>query len=208
MDEIKLKIDDRSKLSKFIIDGAPSEWLFYAEELMEAAELLWEKNDGSMESEISGPVIKKGKIKVTESRKVSSISRTYFLLIGFAIENLLKGFIVFDDPSTITSGEVKRIKSHKITILVKKINEIRLSEAEVDICKKIEEAIPYWGRYPIPLDYSGITPDIGVTTEIRRIIKEMYDRLALQLYKKVKDGWDSGTGEQVVHVFIHKYDQK
>lgn len=124
------------------------------------------------------------------------------------IENLLKGFIVFDDPSTITSGEVKRIKSHKITILVKKINEIRLSEAEVDICKKIEEAIPYWGRYPIPLDYSGITPDIGVTTEIRRIIKEMYDRLALQLYKKVKDGWYSGTGEQVVHVFIYKYDQK
>jgi hypothetical protein len=208
MDELKLKIEDRSKLSKFIIDGAPSEWLFYAEELMVAAEILWERNDGSMSSEIIGPVMKNGKNKVTESKKVSSISRTYFLLVGFAIENLLKGFIVFDDPSTITSGEVKRIKSHKITILVKEISEIRLSEAELDICKKIEEAIPYWGRYPIPLEYSGITPDIGVTAEIRKIIKDMYDRLALQLYKKVKDGWDSGTGEQVLNVFIRKYEQR
>lgn len=62
---------------------------------MEAAELLWKKNDGSMESEISCPVIKKGKIKVTESRKVSSISRTYFLLIGFANREFTERFYCF-----------------------------------------------------------------------------------------------------------------
>ncbi|SFL46222.1 hypothetical protein SAMN04487943_101675 [Gracilibacillus orientalis] len=123
-------------------------------------------------------------------------------MVGFAIENLLKGFIVFDDPSTITRG---KIKSHKITLLVKEIDGIRLSEEELDICKKVEEAIPYWGRYPIPLDYSGIAPDIEITPELRLIIKEMYNRLALQLYNKVKDGWDSVTRERVVNVFIKKY---
>ncbi|SFL46243.1 hypothetical protein SAMN04487943_101676 [Gracilibacillus orientalis] len=69
MDELYFNIDDRSKLSKFIIDGAPSEWLFYAEELMESAEILWESNNGSMKSEIRGPVLDE-KIKFNESRKI------------------------------------------------------------------------------------------------------------------------------------------
>lgn len=195
-----LNNENKSKLSKFIVDGAPGEWLSFAEELMNAAEILWEQNGGPVRSEIIYD-----KIKVIESKKVSSISRPYFLLVGFAIENLLKGFIVFDDPSTITSGRVKRIKSHKITNLVKEISEIRLSETELDLCLKIEEAIPYWGRYPIPLEYSGVTPDIGVTPEIRQVIKDMYDRLACTLYEKIKDGWESGKGERS-QIFIPKYE--
>lgn len=195
-----LNIEDKSKLSKFIVDGAPGEWLFFAEELMDAAEILWEQNDGSIRSEIIYD-----KNKDIESKKVSSISRPYFLLVGFAIENLLKGLIVFDDPSTIASGRVKRIKSHKITNLVKDISGIRLSEAELDLCLKIEEAIPYWGRYPIPLEYSSITPDIGVTPEIRQVIKGMYERLACTLYEKTKVGWESGNGERT-QIFIPKYE--
>ena len=206
MNEIKLNIDDRSKLSKFIIDGAPTEWFSYAEELMEAAELLWQKSN-SVESEIIYTEIENKKNQIVESRKISAISRTYFLLVGFAIENLLKGYIVLNTPSTITQGKIsKKLKSHKITNLVKEISEINLSNEELEICKKIEEAIPYWGRYPIPLKYTGIAPDIGVTSKIRKIIKGMYHRLALQLYNEVKNGWESGTGERVDHYFIKKYE--
>jgi hypothetical protein len=195
-----LSYEEKNRISKFIVDGAPGEWLSFAEELMESAEVLWKQNDGSIRSEIIHD-----KIEVLESRKVSGISRPYFLLVGFAIENLLKGLIVFDDPSTITSGKIKRIKTHKITNLIKEINEINLSEEEIEICKKIEEAIPYWGRYPIPLEAANITPDIGITPELREIIKSMYSRLASTLYLKVKDGWESGTGEYS-RIYISKYE--
>jgi hypothetical protein len=82
---------------------------------------LWKQNDHSIRSEIIHD-----KNEILESRKISSISRPYFLLIGFAIENLLKGFIVFDDPTTITGGKIKRIKTHKITNLIKKIGSFRI----------------------------------------------------------------------------------
>src|SRR5699024_11288133 len=73
--------------------------------------------------------------EILESKKVSSISRPYFLLIGFAIENLLKGLIVFDDPTTITSGKIRRIKTHKITNLIKEVDRksTRLNSSHVSI---------------------------------------------------------------------------
>ena len=192
--------EEKNNISKFIVDGAPGEWLSFAEELMESAEVLWKQYDGSIRIETIHD-----KIEVLESREVSGISRPYFLLVGFAIENLLKGLIVFDDPTTITSGKIKRIKTHKIINLIKEISEINLSEDELEICKKIEEAIPYWGRYPIPLEAANITPDIGITHETREIIKGMYGRLASTLYQKVKNGWESGTGEYSSS-YIPKYE--
>jgi len=195
-----LSFEEKNRISKFIVDGAPGEWLSFAEELMESAEVLWKQYDGSLRSEIIHD-----KIVVLESKKVSGISRPYFLLVGFAIENLLKGLIVFNDPSTITSGKIKRIKTHKITNLIKEISEINLFEEEIEICKKIEEAIPYWGRYPIPLEAENITPDIGITPELREIIKSMYNRLAATLYQKIKDGWESGTGEYS-SIYMSKYE--
>lgn len=195
-----LSNDEKNKISKFIIDGAPGEWLSFAEELMDSAEILWKQNDGAIRSEIIH-----NKIEFLESRKVSGISRPYFLLVGFAIENLLKGLIVCNDPTTITSGKIKRIKTHKITNLIKQISEINLSEEELEICKIIEEAIPYWGRYPIPLEATNNTPDIGITPEIREVIKGMYSRLASTLYHKIKDGWESGTGEYS-RLYISKYE--
>ncbi|MDL4840334.1 HEPN domain-containing protein [Aquibacillus rhizosphaerae] len=195
-----LSDEEKNRISKFIVDGAPGEWLSFAEELMHSAEILWKQNDGTIRSEITHD-----KIEVLESREVSGISRSYFLLVGFAIENLLKGLIVFDDPTTITSGKIKRIKTHKITNLIKEISEINLSEEELEICKKIEEAIPYWGRYPIPLEAANISPDIGITPEMREVIRGMYSRLASILYHKVKDGWESGTGEYS-RLYILKYE--
>ncbi|WP_411953579.1 hypothetical protein ACKXGF_09910 [Alkalibacillus sp. S2W] len=195
-----LSYEEKNNLSKFIVDGAPSEWLSFAEELMESAEVLWKQNDGSIRFEANFD-----EIEVFDSREVSGISRPYFLLVGFAIENLLKGLIVFDDPTTITSGKIKRIKTHKITNLIKEIGEINFSEEELEICKKIEEAIPYWGRYPIPLEAANITPDIGITPEAREVIKVMYSRLASSLYQKVKDGWESGTGEYS-ELYMPKYE--
>lgn len=198
----ELTNEEKSKLSRFIVDGAPGSWLSFAEELMESAEILWEKNDGSIRSEVTHD-----KSKILESRDISSISRPYFLLVGFAIENLLKGLIVCDDPTTISSGKIKRIKTHKITNLIKEISGIELTEEELNICKTIEEAIPYWGRYPIPLEASDVTPDIGVTPLTRKIIKNLYNRLANTLYLKVRDGWESGTGEYS-SLYISKYEKK
>jgi hypothetical protein len=43
------------------------------------------------------------------------MSRTYMLLAGFALENVLKGHLVFADPSLVNRGVLSdELKSHDI----------------------------------------------------------------------------------------------
>lgn len=193
--------EEKNKVARFIVEGSPTSWLSVGEELMDAAEIIWEYNNGIQRSETIHT-----DEEILEQRMISSISRPYFLLAGFAIENVLKGIIVYDDPTTINTGKLKYIKTHKITQLINEITVIELDAKELELFKNIEEAIPYWGRYPIPLKSSGMTPDIGITSERRKLIKNMYKRLALHLYKKTRKGWKSGTGEYT-RIRIPEYDE-
>ncbi|WP_028975023.1 hypothetical protein [Spirochaeta cellobiosiphila] len=85
---------------------------------MDSAELLWNKNDQSIRFEVSGVRSSQNGIVPQNINKVSGISRTYFLLVGYSIENLLKGFIVNNDPSTITDGKQKNNLIKLFTIVI------------------------------------------------------------------------------------------
>lgn len=76
--------------------------------------------------------IVKGKPKrYTESRKVYSASRPYILLAGFALENIIKGYLVACDPSSISDGKLRDdLKTHALTNLAARIDGIALSENE------------------------------------------------------------------------------
>ncbi len=202
-------IKKKNKKKIFIRDGMPGEWLSYAEELMDAAELLWENRAMGIQAELLGTQNKadSDKLIIDDSRIVSTISKPYFLLVGFAIENLFKGLLVYQNPSNITSGKIsKNLKSHKLLTLAQKIPEISLSQEEREICYKIEKAIPYWGRYPIPLEYNGVMPFVGVTLEIKNTIKNLFNRISLTLYNKIKNGWDSGKEVKSLKYLSKRYD--
>ena len=113
--------------------------------------------------------IVKGKPKRrTESRKISSASRPYILLAGFALENIMKGYLVACDPSFISDGNLRDdLKRHELTILAARIDGIALSENENRFCEVAESDIPYWGRYQVPLAYNRVVPDVGMMTSER-----------------------------------------
>jgi hypothetical protein len=196
-------MSDQSKLQEFVRDALPDAWLSYAEELSNSADLLWEREAESFRLEMTA----NAELQPIGSRRVSRISRTYMLLAGFALENLIKGLLVAQDPSNVNTGHLsKDLKSHDILNLASKVEHLALSRDERTFCGNVSRAIPYWGRYPIPLDKNEVTPDVALTEEMRHTYIALFERLAHQLYWTFRDGWDSGVGPQTIKARDSKYD--
>jgi len=184
------EIDDLNKRQLFVRDAMPSEWLEYAEELEQAAEILWGDSGNGMvleaETQLDGSTLLK---------KSSAHARSYILLISLALENALKGLIIAGDAKLISSGRLdKSLKSHKLLDLAQKIDGLALSKDEKRILQICQDAIPYWGRYPIPLEYQGLKPKEVANEEFHARFRNLHFRLCKSLYELLKDGWDSGVG--------------
>ena len=196
-------LSDFNNLQEFVRDASPSQWLDHAEELHDNAELIWCHEDQSLRTRV---VLNTDRYAVADPLRVSGVSRTYLLLAGFALENLLKGLIVLDDPCHINTGVLSReLKCHKIGVLASKVQDLTLSQDENEFCSLVTAAIPYWGRYPIPLDKRGIMPEIGMTRARRHVFLGLFDRLALRLYWAIRDGWDSGVGPKSLKMRSVRY---
>lgn len=101
----------------FVRDAMPAAWLDYAEDLRESAELLWMYREEGLRLEMEGEEQASSQgIRATQHpRKISSISRSYILLAGFALENLIKGLLVAQNPTHINRGKLSGdLRSHKL----------------------------------------------------------------------------------------------
>ena len=195
--------DHFNKLQLFVRDALPCEWLTLADELREAAETLWKHVDEALRVEAT--TTPKEVSKVT---RIAGVSRPYILLAGFALENLVKGLLVAADPSLITSGKLdQRLKSHRLVDLARSLRQFALSTEEAEFCEMAEGAIPYWGRYPVPLSLEGRLPEVALTPERRDTYLSLHNRLGQRLYDQIRDGWDSGVGPTSVCMRTRRYER-
>jgi hypothetical protein len=195
-------IRTENQRQEFVRDGCPASWLEYGEELRDAAEILWvqEKNGLKIDATLNA------RHELLNDRTVSSISKSYMLLAGFALENVIKGLLIACEPTYITSGSLgNELKTHDITELATRIAGIELSKNERSLCKSVSAAIPYWGRYPIPLRKTRLMPSIAVTKGLRMTFLRLFDRLASCLYWEIRDGWDSGIGVETIKMRSTRY---
>lgn len=73
------------------------------------------------------------------------------MMMGFAIENALKGIIVADDTTLVSSDRVeKNLKTHNLRNLAETA-DITLDDAEAGLLEMLEYYVTWSGRYPIPL---------------------------------------------------------
>lgn len=122
------------------------------------------------------------------------------------MENLLKGLLVAASAKHITSGRLsKKLKCHKLLELAKLVPDLSLNSDEHAFCKLAQEAIPYWGRYPIPLWASGVLPETAMTIQRRDTFLGLHQRLGQKLFDQIKNGWDSGVGPRSEKMRAKKY---
>lgn len=195
------QLEEFNKKQLFTRDALPSEWLSYAEDLGQAAETLWADSDNRLELQAETQLDKS-----LEIIKSIAHSRSYILLASLALENVLKGLLVAGDSKLVSGGYLdKTLKSHKLVELARRINELVLSNDEESILEVCQDAIPYWGRYPIPLEYKGLKPKEAASSEFRDTFRTLHFRLCKRLYDLLKDGRDSGVGPKTLKMRSVRY---
>lgn len=164
----------------------PEEWFDYANELKDAAQTLWESN--------SNTIIVYKTEKEEYSKKL--YSRTYFFLLGIAIENLVKGILISENPNYLKDGKIsQKISSgHNLKILSEKIDSLNFDSSEIKTLEVLSELIPYWGKYPIPKDFNRIKEELFFDKSWYEKLINLYEKLELQIYRLNINGIDGPNG--------------
>jgi hypothetical protein len=193
----------------FVRDAMPGEWRTCANELRDSAEMVWGDYGNLLRCEVADQVeiVDGSPVRNVMTRKVYALSRPYILLAGFALENIMKGYLVSCSPCLITDGKLsKELQTHRLTKLAARITGLVLSDKESEFCRIAESAVPYWGRYPVPLTFNKIVPEVGIDEELRNAFLSLFGRLDEKLYFKIRDGWDSGIGAASGRIYDTKYE--
>lgn len=126
--------------------GNPHAWFLVASELHEQAKLLKSSN----QSQIS-------RIDCAQNSNSSwnTSNRSTFLLAGFALENILKAYLVYEYPQFIKGGFLANgIKTHKLTKLARKSTLVPYKLRSINTLKYFEDGLESWARYPCGLNWA------------------------------------------------------
>lgn len=175
----------KNKIQEFTKRASPDNWLKYAQELKCAAISMWQDK---------GQIIEGNSEKDTTDKR-PSISRVFMLNCGLSIENLLKGYLIAHNPKLINEGKLKnKIKTHDLIKLSKLCPDLKFEDKEIELMEILSEAIPYWGRYPIPLHFNNLQKDKIASENIYNIYKTLFDKIFTETLNEIKDGWDAQNG--------------
>lgn len=126
--------------------------------------------------------------------KRSFCSKSIYLLITFAIENLIKGILVLRNPDFVNSGTLKKeIKTHDLFALSIEAN-LNLLVREKNLLRKLTHIGLSTARYPIGLNEHFEIIPVEFVQKDENTYKKLFIKLRDMLAKEFnKNGWDSGS---------------
>ncbi|MBI1882070.1 MAG: hypothetical protein HYR94_28175 [Chloroflexi bacterium] len=200
------RINERIKARHFELGAClPVSWKSVSLDLKHAADRLYDLyHDATLRIiEQSLEEIKEGE-KTEDSRALegkeledfldSQLISKYFLLMGYAIENLLKGILMIQHPEYFKpNAKITDIRSHNLVNLCKRC-KISLRQEEADLLNKLTRHIEWQGKYPIPLESDKMFPikESNSTWEIRgeafdgRQTQQEFDNLYAKIWNELE----------------------
>ena len=171
----------------FELAASPPSWLEIAKDLHEQAHVL------------RGVDI--GQTSFTDHKGLTTVrartNRGVFLLAGFSIENLLKGYLIFEDPSLVANGVLgKRIRTHRLTRLRAMSNLAPYKNRYEATLEALEDGLESWARYPSGLTHQSSTYERVVTPELWQSYNAMFQAYRARLETVLRKVWHSPSGGQ------------
>lgn len=177
------------------VNSTKSPWALQARGLLNSAYIIFEKSIKALEFINNNESPKEVVLPGSEYDKIvndsTSINHALFL-IGFAIENLLKGLWIEQNNVTeksLTPDKLpKEIKTHDLKDLVNKLN-LNFSKLENDVLDTLTELIKWKGRYPIPLHVTDYTNSDSITFAnlLNDFSKNKMPKVIVSIIKKLDD---------------------
>lgn len=176
-----------SKEREFANSAMPINWYEVAKLLHENATQLHAAPQGTVVRSVNGK---------TYARSTSN--RSVFLLAAFALENLIKAFLVYENPHYIEKGKISgALRSHKLSNLQKKCRKIPSPKRTLHVFETLEDGVNSWARYPCSLSIDQETEERIVTpafwSEYNRVFELYSERLEILMAKN----WKGPFGETV-----------
>lgn len=123
----------------------PHSWVLTAEDLHEQASALYRTRDRSSIRSLSDA---NGKM----IRQTRGVDKSIFLLCGFALENAIKAFLIYEHPNWVCNGTLSgKLKSHKLTTLQEQSSLIPYKKRYLWVLRAFEDGLESWARYPCAL---------------------------------------------------------
>jgi hypothetical protein len=147
--------------SAFLDCADPLKWAYTASALQKAASLMdWTKNRD-----------------ITDWRYVP----IYRMLMGFSLENLLKGILVAEGHAAIVNKKLNpALGNHGLKTLADKVTGLKITKLEKRLLRDLEEYVLWAGRYPAPKQLTGVVR-IGHSRSARNaelaLAQKLYDYL-------------------------------
>ena len=177
----------------------PANWFEIADELFHSVNLLFKNKGKSIIKHVRDN--KKDVLKPT-------VSKSYFLLAGYTIENLLKCLLIVQTPTLIKNGKIDSSISsgHNLLNLSSKIIDFEFNSEEIELLKTLTEAIPYWGRYPIPKKWQQLKEESILDSFVHELFTLLYHKLREKIYFDTRFGWKGPDGIKSNDWFCSEYE--
>lgn len=134
-------------------------------------------------------------------------NRAVFLLAGFALENAIKAFLVYQNPGFVSNGRLSpTLRSHKLVKLSMKVESIPWPVKGTRIIREFERGLDSWARYPCALsasesEWEQALPD-SLWSEYKRLMRAYGKRLRELLQKGWTGPYGSGGKWEIVGEFL------
>jgi hypothetical protein len=138
------------------------QWMAKARSLFEAAKKLEPNIDRVWQS------YELRSAKLVTPLEPDHFTGAYFMLVAFAVENLLKAaaiskkFVAYRDNFRAKLKFPRELQSHDLLRLAEFVG-LGLGKGEEDLLRRLTRSAVWFGRYPVPLGY----PDIDGRTQFR-----------------------------------------
>lgn len=126
-----------------------------------------------------------------------SSNRPVFLLAAFAMENLVKAYLIYENPHYIEGGKLSRklLNGHSLSKLQKECRKIPQPKRTLGVLETLEVGVNSWARYPCSTAHERETWERTVTPEFWTEYNRVFDLYGARLEQLLSRKWKGPYGE-------------
>lgn len=124
-------------------------------------------------------------------------NRPVFLLAAFAMENLLKAYLVFENPHYIEGGKLAKalLNRHGLAKLQMACLNVPAPKRTRFVFEALEVGVSSWARYPCAISIEYETSERDVTPELWTAYVGTFEKYSAKLEKLLSRTWQGAYGE-------------
>ena len=172
---------------QYVVSANPHSWFLVGDDLHSQAILLRKySNSGEMEF-----------IDYDNDRSMiwDETNRASFLLASLALENLLKSFLVYENPEWISNGRLSnKLRTHSLTKLAKMSSLAPYKQRSLKTLAIFEDGNESWARYPCSLNSNTTKEPLVFTEEIWTRYNWLISAYAKRLKLLLSKNWSGPHG--------------